>query len=377
MNSSLSPASEKKTIRIMFVDGVDTIDGGLSPQRIRAMLEQRYHIIEDAEHPDFLFYTHYGYEHLRYADSVRIFIGYENTAPDFTICDYAVSCIRLIFGKRSLWYPIALWNQQLHALPRLSDEAALNRDFCAFIFKQESMGEGAKLRKELAQALMKDYRFVHCPGRVLHNTEAPELAARGDMNHWQESKMRYLSRFKFNIAYENSNTPGYISEKLMDCYKAGCVPIYWGSEGDIAPFPKESMIYACDYPNVQDLVARIQEVDSNDELYLSMLHANPLYTQQTLPSEKDLQDFLFRIIEQGNRPFDKDSYGVADSTRLLKAAWGRPALYGRLLLACFQAVWAIITRNRPLLSQCGAWRFCCLRSLRLAAFLRRLRYKQF
>jgi hypothetical protein len=43
-------------------------------------------------------------------------------------------------------------------------------------------------------------------------------------------KLAVLSRYKFSICFENArDIPGYITEKILDCFRAGCVPVYWGA----------------------------------------------------------------------------------------------------------------------------------------------------
>ena len=45
-----------------------------------------------------------------------------------------------------------------------------------------------------------------------------------------DKKLDVLKQYKFAICYENSCIfPGYITEKLWDCFFAGVVPIYWGA----------------------------------------------------------------------------------------------------------------------------------------------------
>lgn len=45
------------------------------------------------------------------------------------------------------------------------------------------------------------------------------------------NKLETLCRYRFAIAYENSRRPlGYVTEKVFDCLRAGCVPIYLGPE---------------------------------------------------------------------------------------------------------------------------------------------------
>lgn len=53
-----------------------------------------------------------------------------------------------------------------------------------------------------------------------------------------ESKRETFKKYKFAICYENArDISGYISEKIFDCFFAGCVPVYWGAEnvGDYIP----------------------------------------------------------------------------------------------------------------------------------------------
>ncbi len=43
------------------------------------------------------------------------------------------------------------------------------------------------------------------------------------------SKADVLRRTRFSICYENlRDYPGYITEKIFDCFFSGCVPVYWG-----------------------------------------------------------------------------------------------------------------------------------------------------
>jgi hypothetical protein len=49
---------------------------------------------------------------------------------------------------------------------------------------------------------------------------------RGTVDH----KWEVLPRFKFALCYENaSDQPGGITEKIFDCMRADCVPVYWGA----------------------------------------------------------------------------------------------------------------------------------------------------
>ena len=49
-----------------------------------------------------------------------------------------------------------------------------------------------------------------------------------NINKIVENKIDFLSEYKFSIAMENSNGDGYVSEKIVDSFLSGTIPIYYG-----------------------------------------------------------------------------------------------------------------------------------------------------
>ena len=43
-----------------------------------------------------------------------------------------------------------------------------------------------------------------------------------------KNKIEFLSSYKFSISMENSNGDGYVSEKIIESFIAGTIPIYYG-----------------------------------------------------------------------------------------------------------------------------------------------------
>ena len=43
-----------------------------------------------------------------------------------------------------------------------------------------------------------------------------------------KNKILFLKKYKFSIAMENSELDGYISEKIIDSFISGTIPIYYG-----------------------------------------------------------------------------------------------------------------------------------------------------
>ncbi|MFY0750721.1 glycosyltransferase family 10 domain-containing protein [Pseudomonas sp. NFX5] len=57
------------------------------------------------------------------------------------------------------------------------------------------------------------------------------------------SKHETLKNTRFSICYENvRDLPGYITEKIFDCFFSGCIPIYWGASNISDYIPEDCFI---------------------------------------------------------------------------------------------------------------------------------------
>lgn len=67
----------------------------------------------------------------------------------------------------------------------------------------------------------------------------PFPSYRGKVKH----KRDVLMRTRFAICYENvRDVPGYITEKIFDCFFSGCVPVYWGASNIENHIPADCFI---------------------------------------------------------------------------------------------------------------------------------------
>lgn len=96
-----------------------------------------------------------------------------------------------------------------------------------------------------------------------------------------ENKIKVLKNYKFSICYENmKNINGYVSEKIFDCFEAGCVPIYLGASNIEDYIPKGCFIDKRDFTTYEDLDHYIRNLSEED--YRNYIHA----IDQFLSSEK-------------------------------------------------------------------------------------------
>ena len=68
-----------------------------------------------------------------------------------------------------------------------------------------------------------------------------------------EDKVETVSKYKFVVCLENIAYPGYVTEKIMDCFVAGAIPVYFGAP-DIDKFiPANSYIDFRNFGNLEEL----------------------------------------------------------------------------------------------------------------------------
>lgn len=91
-----------------------------------------------------------------------------------------------------------------------------------------------------------------------------------------DKKISILSQYKFAVCFENMcNIKGYITEKIFDCFFAGCIPIYWGAENIDDYIPKDTFIDYREYGNIKKLNSYLKGMSS--DTYCQYLNAIDRY----------------------------------------------------------------------------------------------------
>lgn len=174
---------------------------------------------------------------------------------------------------------------QLRAVPKTR--------FCNFLYYHvHKTFPDTIVRRDFAVHLMK-YKKVDCPSEVLNNT-AFAVAVGPD------NKREFLSHYKFTIAMENSCSAGYITEKIMDPFLVGSIPIYHGSPDIADYFNPKAFVNCHDYANFNAVIERVKEIDNNPELYESYRQAPPILPDSKLHdfSPERMKETLHAVIER-------------------------------------------------------------------------------
>lgn len=75
------------------------------------------------------------------------------------------------------------------------------------------------------------------------------------------AKLEILSKYKFNLCFENCVADGYISEKIIDCLKAHTVPIYFGAPNINKYIPKNCFIDFRSFKSYSELIEFLKNMD--------------------------------------------------------------------------------------------------------------------
>lgn len=73
-------------------------------------------------------------------------------------------------------------------------------------------------------------------------------------------KIELLSKYKFCLCFENAVAPGYITEKIFDCFKARCVPVYWGAPNVEKYIDKQCYIDFRNFADYESLLFYLQNM---------------------------------------------------------------------------------------------------------------------
>lgn len=249
------------------------------------ILKKKYEV-EISKKPDILFYSSFGYDFLDY-NCARIFFTGENIRPNFNLCDYAMGYDWITFGDR--YYRLPLYRlydafNGVFNLKKLTLQDVRDKAFCNYLY---SNANADTIRDEFFRQLSK-YKKIDSGGRHLNN-----------LGYRVIDKNEFLGKYKFTICFENSSTPGYTSEKIFQAKNAFSVPIYWGNPLVSKELNNKAFINYHDYGNVSKLVAKVIEIDLDDNAYINMLN-EPLFINNKVPEylkEEEILRYFSNIID--------------------------------------------------------------------------------
>jgi hypothetical protein len=119
-----------------------------------------------------------------------------------------------------------------------------------------------------------------------------------------KSKREVLQKYKFAICYENvRDIPGYITEKIFDCFFAGCVPIYWGAPNVTEHIPADTFIDRRDFKTYDELYSYLKNMP--DKAYMDYLDAIKDFVESDKIYPFNAECFAERIVNEILKDIEK------------------------------------------------------------------------
>lgn len=269
------------------------------------VLSRRYDIIRDDDYPEYLIFgdSNFGNDHNLpdYRDSKKIFFTGENVRPDFSDCDVA-----LTFDHENSFrhYRLPLYVLEMWAINKDNNSSG-QFSFDYLIKKPDIRDLNPFLQWKMAFIQTNPHQQFR--NAIAANLDSVGLLASGGpfMNNLplvprnRDAKFQFYGKYLFGSAMENGTYPGYVTEKLLDCYYSNTIPIYWGSPTVARDFNPYSFIDLSIFPYSetgandasQVLLAVMEDLTSHPKDAIQMLN-EPAFNNNVLPDVANLDNFL-------------------------------------------------------------------------------------
>jgi hypothetical protein len=175
-----------------------------------------------------------------------------------------------------LYYVLKQTNTDLLSIPRKYDSSKTNK-FCLFSVSNGGCEDRNKFFERLSE-----YKRVDSCGGFMNNMNGERCpGSHGDPIYYE-----FISNYKFMICFENVSKPNYLTEKLLNAYSSGTIPIYWGCSNIEDYVNTDAILYL--RPNytqhdVNMLIESIRYLDNNEEAYKEK-YEKPLFNKKQIES---------------------------------------------------------------------------------------------
>ena len=285
----------KKKISLYLVDFHPSFYFKPQYELLKKILKKKYELEIKSNNPDYLIFDVFGCNNLNesFQKSIKIAFFTENEIPDLNTADYAIGQSHIFFLDRyfkrpyfhGLLFPFN--NTYLKIIRNKALKSHKRNKFCAAVISNNYFTDNFRL--EFIEELNK-YKQVDMGGRYKNNVGRIK------------NKIKFLSSYKFSIAMENTEGNGYLSEKIIQSFLSGTIPIYYGDYMVDEFINPKSLILIRGKNDMYEKIKYIKKIDNNDELYKKILRENIFidnYYKEKIENERI--EFLYHIFDQDRK----------------------------------------------------------------------------
>jgi hypothetical protein len=263
---------------------------------IRDALEQLIPTEVVKRSPDLLIYSVFGSANHRFVGP-KLLVNGEPFSDGHGNPDFSIGFHESTDPSR-LRLPVWAWKPssdlRIPSSLRHPDEG---HKFCAFIYSNPGCGT----RNSFYSAVNRR-KPVDSLGSVFGSPTVQSSLSARFAGTWQSSKIEVLTDYRFTIAFENVQKPGYSTEKIADAFLSGSIPIYWGDPFVEEDFNGKAFVNSSSFRRFEDLIDYVLWLESNPAQRLEIRQQIPMNEEQyNRYFDTSLVDFLRLCIEKDRR----------------------------------------------------------------------------
>ncbi len=145
-------------------------------------------------------------------------------------------------------------------------------------------------RERFVELLRSEGVEVDALGRCSSQNE-DDFVPKRFSERWHDDAIEQYASYKFVVAFENDDAPGYVTEKLGLAFLAGAVPVYWGPSTDHI-FNPDAYV-RCD--NLEECARRVKRLDGDEASYERMRTAPKVNDLSVLQASNLSNDLITRL----------------------------------------------------------------------------------
>lgn len=261
---------------------------------IREVLEEKYDFqVTKGEDYDLIIDSQDGNEKIKNDKAFKIYFMGEAQKPKLEGYDLVLAFDYLEdhpnyvrFPVHYMYFPSDFLKNTLNTNYKRGECNPHKQNFACFLVSNGSAKERVRMFHRLSL-----YKEVLSGGAYLNNIGS-RIAP--------DKTMQWLENCKFIIAYENnSDYPGYITEKVYRAYYSGAIPIYSSHPSAQNDINTDAVVSRQKFASDEEMVNYIIELDQNDEKYCEVwskrLVVDPEFNYENM--KKKLRKKLEKLLE--------------------------------------------------------------------------------
>jgi hypothetical protein len=203
------------------------------------------------------------------AENLRPPINSYDLTISFDIEDYGGTNVYFPYALLAIdWFNLGMQAENFHRLGRAVTPSELTRVrstntssrpkfACAFVSNPEPV------RMRAIEALRR-YGAVDVYGKA--------------GQHFSGGKYEIASQYRFMVCFENDLYPGYVTEKVVDCWASGCAPL-WRGDDAASMLNEGAILNAKNFGSINDFAECVASIDQNPTLIDAMAN-QPLFKEE-------------------------------------------------------------------------------------------------